>query len=165
MHPHPDSEKNNSLKCVVITVSDTRTIKDDDSGNLIKAMLRDAGHVTAGYQIVPDEPEEIVAQLKAWHKVDAFIFNGGTGISPRDRTIEAITGLLDPILPGFGELFRMLSYQTIGSRAMSSRAIAGVYREKLVFCLPGSTNGVKLGMEKLIIPELVHLSKQLRLPS
>ena len=162
MQPHPDPEKNNSLNCVVITISDTRTVKDDDSGNLIKAMLRDAGHITAGYQIIPDEPEEIVAQLTAWHKVDVFIFNGGTGISHRDRTIEAIAGLLDPTIPGFGELFRMLSYQTIGSRAMSSRAIAGVYQEKLVFCLPGSTNGVKLGMEKLIIPELVHLSKQVK---
>ena len=94
--------------------------------------------------------------------IDAVIFNGGTGIAPRDTTYDAIEHLLEKILPGFGELFRWLSYQEIGSRAIASRAVAGIYKSKLVFSLPGSTNAVKLAVEKLILPELVHLVLQLR---
>ncbi|TVQ47741.1 MAG: MogA/MoaB family molybdenum cofactor biosynthesis protein [Gloeocapsa sp. DLM2.Bin57] len=162
MQPHPDSNDKIALKCVVITVSDTRSFADDHSGNLIKSLLRDAGHLTVGYQIIPDLPGEIIAQLTTWQKVDVIILNGGTGISKRDQTVDVVEVVLEQILPGFGELFRMLSYQTIGSRAMASRAIAGVYQEKLIFCLPGSTNGVKLAMEKLIIPELIHLNQQIK---
>lgn len=164
MLPHPDPVNPTPLNCVVITVSDTRTQKDDRSGELIKSLLQQEGHLTVGYEIIPDEPETIAHQFQTWtnQAVDLLIFNGGTGISKRDRTVEVISGILEQTLPGFGELFRMLSYQSIGSRAMSSRAIAGVYQEKLVFCLPGSTNGVKLAMEKLILPELVHLSRQIK---
>ncbi len=161
MQPHPDSDNKTALKCLVITVSDTRTFADDRSGSLIKSLLRDGGHVTVGYQIIPDEPEEIILQLKTWQKVDVIIFNGGTGISKRDRTVEVIEGLLERTLPGFGEIFRMLSYQTIGSRAIASRSLAGVYQDKLIFCLPGSPDAVQLAMEKLIIPELIHLSQQI----
>lgn len=164
MLPHPDPVNPTPLNCVVITVSDTRTQEDDRSGELIKSLLQQEGHLTVGYEIIPDEPETIAHQFQTWtnQTVDVLIFNGGTGISKRDRTVEVISGILEQTLPGFGELFRMLSYQSIGSRAMSSRAIAGVYQEKLVFCLPGSTNGVKLAMEKLILPELVHLSRQIK---
>jgi molybdenum cofactor biosynthesis protein B len=94
--------------------------------------------------------------------VDVVIFNGGTGIAPRDTTYDAIENLLEKTLPGFGELFRFLSYQEIGSRAIASRAVAGVYRQKLIFSLPGSSNAVRLAMEKLILPELVHLLGQMR---
>ncbi|ELR96529.1 molybdenum cofactor biosynthesis protein B [Gloeocapsa sp. PCC 73106] len=164
MIPHPDPIAPTPLNCVVITVSDTRSPENDRSGELIKSFLQTGGHVTVGYRIIPDEPETIASELEVWETqaVDAFIFNGGTGISKRDRTVESVSGKLERIIPGFGELFRLLSYQSIGSRAMSSRAIAGVYQEKLVFCIPGSTNGVKLAMEKLILPELVHLSQQIK---
>jgi molybdenum cofactor biosynthesis protein B len=92
--------------------------------------------------------------------INAVIFNGGTGIAPRDTTYDTLEKLLEKTLPGFGELFRFLSYQEIGSRAMASRAVAGVYQGKIIFSLPGSSNAVRLGMEKLILPELVHLVKQ-----
>ncbi len=116
------------------------------------------------YTIVKDEPIEIQAQMEVLGRsdLDAVIFNGGTGIAPRDTTYDAIEGLLEKTLPGFGELFRWLSYQEIGSRAIASRAIAGVYQNKLVFSLPGSTNAVKLAMQQLILPELTHLVSQLR---
>jgi len=162
MQPHRDPENINPLQCVVITISDTRSFAEDNSGNLIKSLLREKGHIIIGYQIIPDEPEEITTQLKSWHTAEVIIFNGGTGISKRDRTVEAVSGLLEQTIPGFGEIFRLLSYQTIGSRAISSRAIAGVYQEKLVFCLPGSANAVKLAMEKLILPEIVHLTQQIK---
>ena len=152
------------IDCAVITVSDTRTPDTDSSGALIQQLLLAAGHKICRYQIVPDEPEQIRAQLAATitssPPIQAIIFNGGTGISPRDRTYEAISSLLTKTLPGFGEIFRLLSYQEIGSRAISSRAIAGTYQHLLVFSLPGSRGAVQLGMEKLIIPELIHLVTQ-----
>ena len=161
--PHPDPLAI-SIDCAVITVSDTRTPDTDSSGALIQQLLLAAGHRICRYQIVPDEPEQIRAQLAATittsPPIQAIIFNGGTGISPRDRTYEAISSLLTKTLPGFGEIFRLLSYQEIGSRAISSRAIAGTYQHLLVFSLPGSRGAVKLGMEKLILPELVHLVTQ-----
>jgi molybdopterin adenylyltransferase len=115
---------------------------------------------------VPDEPHVIQAklqQLGEQTEIKAVIFNGGTGIAPRDTTYDAIQALLDKELPGFGEIFRFLSYQEIGSRAIASRATAGIYRNLLVFSLPGSTNAVTLGMEKLIVPELVHLTGLLKM--
>ena len=161
--PHPDRVLI-EIGCAVITVSDTRTPDTDSSGALIKQLLLAAGHKVCLYQIVPDEPDQIRAQLAAAiaspTPIQAIVFNGGTGISPRDRTYEAISSLLTKILPGFGEIFRLLSYQEIGSRAISSRAIAGTYQHLLVFSLPGSRGAVQLGMEKLILPELVHLVTQ-----
>ncbi|MDJ0556729.1 MAG: MogA/MoaB family molybdenum cofactor biosynthesis protein [Microcoleaceae cyanobacterium MO_207.B10] len=161
--PHPNSEKV-SLCCAVITVSDTRTPETDKSGQLLQEMLKNSGHSIPEYTIIKDEKFEVVAQIKYLSQrddIDAIIFNGGTGIAPRDTTYDAIENLLEKILPGFGELFRWLSYQEIGSRAIASRTVAGTYQGKLVFSLPGSSNAVKLGMEKLILPELVHLRKQL----
>ena len=162
--PHPTPE-NISLSCAVITVSDTRTKETDKSGQLLQEMLRNAGHSVTAYIILKDEKLEVVEQLQHLCQIeviDAVILNGGTGVAPRDTTYDAIANLLEKTLPGFGELFRWLSYQEIGSRAIASRAFAGTYQGKLVFSLPGSSNAVKLGMEKLILPELVHLRGQLR---
>ena len=162
--PHPDSN-NMTVSCAVITVSDTRSPETDRSGQMIKQLLLDAGHTVGAYTIVKDEPDMIQAQMNALSQrsdLDAVIFNGGTGIASRDSTYDAIESLLEKTLPGFGELFRWLSYQEIGSRAIASRAIAGIYQSKLVFSLPGSTNAVQLAVQKLILPELVHLVTQLR---
>ena len=162
--PHPDPHPV-SVSCAVITVSDTRSRETDQSGQLIQQLLQTAGHRLVAYSIVRDEPDQIQAQLQAMclrDDLDAIIFNGGTGIAPRDTTYDAIERLLDKILPGFGELFRWLSYQEIGSRAIASRAIAGTCKTKLIFSLPGSTNAVRLAVEQLILPELPHLVTQLR---
>ncbi|NJM87542.1 MAG: molybdenum cofactor biosynthesis protein MoaB [Hydrococcus sp. RU_2_2] len=115
---------------------------------------------SAKHIIIPDEPTQIeqqLIQLCDRPDLNALVFNGGTGIAPRDTTYDALSGLLEKTLPGFGEIFRYLSYQEIGSRAIASRAIAGVYHRKLVFSLPGSSGAVKLALEKLILPELIHL--------
>ncbi|MGH7999602.1 MAG: MogA/MoaB family molybdenum cofactor biosynthesis protein [Brasilonema sp.] len=162
--PHPDSP-GITVKCAVVTVSDTRSKETDKSGQLIQELLRNAKHAIEAYTIVKDEPAQIQEQMERlgqYSSLDVVIFNGGTGIAPRDTTYDTIERMLEKILPGFGELFRFLSYQEIGSRAMASRAVAGVYQQKLIFSLPGSSNAVQLAMEKLILPELVHLVGQLR---
>lgn len=162
-HPHPDSVPI-TVNCAVITVSDTRSPETDKSGQLIQQLLFDAGHAVSFYTILKDEPQEIQSQLKTLGErtdVDAVIFNGGTGIAPRDTTYDALERLLEKTLPGFGEVFRFLSYQEIGSRAIASRAVAGVYQTKLVFSIPGSTGAVKLALQQLIVPELMHLVTQL----
>lgn len=162
--PHPDQE-GVALNCAVITISDTRDEETDKSGQLIQKLLIDSGHKIAAYRIVKDEPEAIknqIEQLAIDTPLDLYIFNGGTGIAPRDTAYDAISGLLEKTLPGFGEIFRHLSFQDIGSRAIASRAIAGVYQNKLVFSLPGSSNAVKLAMEKIILPEIIHLVEQLQ---
>jgi len=162
--PHPDSP-GMTLTCAVITVSDTRSPATDRSGQMIQQLLLDAGHTVGAYTIVKDEPTAIQTQMQVLgnsSELDAVIFNGGTGIAPRDTTYDAIESLLEKTLPGFGELFRWLSYREIGSRAIASRAIAGVYQSKLIFSVPGSTNAVKLAMQQLILPELAHLVSQLR---
>lgn len=161
--PHPD-QSSLKVNCAVITVSDTRSPETDRSGQLIGQLLLEAGHRVSVYQILKDEPAQIQAQLAELGQrsdVDAVIFNGGTGIAPRDTTYDALESLLDKTLPGFGEIFRFLSYQEIGSRAIASRAVAGIYRSKLVFSIPGSTAAVKLAVQQLILPELVHLVTQL----
>lgn len=162
LHPHPDQPHDaRSLRCGVLTISDTRTPATDTSGQFLRNALSDAGHQVALYQILPDEPDQIGALLQTWidtENVEAVICSGGTGIAPRDVTYDVIARLLDKELPGFGELFRMLSYQEIGSRAITSRATAGVYHNALIFSLPGSANAVKLATEKLILPELSHLT-------
>ncbi|HIK29433.1 MAG: MogA/MoaB family molybdenum cofactor biosynthesis protein [Oscillatoriaceae bacterium SKW80] len=154
-----------TVNCAVVTVSDTRNPETDSSGQLIQQCIESAGHRVTAYTIVKDEPESIQALLQGYSEgteIDVLIFNGGTGIAPRDTTYDALAGLLEKTLPGFGELFRFLSYQEIGTRAMASRACAGIYRNKLIFSLPGSPAAVKLAMEKLIIPEMVHLVNQMR---
>ena len=158
---HKEALKN--LKCAVVTISDTRTEENDDSGRAIRELLKSQGHEISDYTIVKDESEPIRnAVLKAMGTSDAVISNGGTGISPRDITIETLEPLMNRTVEGFGELFRSLSFDEIGSSAMLSRAIAGVVDKNLVFCLPGSPNAVKLAMEKLILPEMGHMLSQVR---
>lgn len=155
---HQEQAQALTARCAVVTVSDSRTEETDRSGSLLRSRLEKGGHQLAFYRIVPDEPrviEEIVDGLAG--KVDAVLMNGGTGISRRDRTYEVLSGKLEKPLPGFGELFRMLSYEEIGAGAMLSRATAGVYRDTLFFAMPGALNAVKLAAEELILPELKHL--------
>ena len=162
-NPHPDAGSI-TVNCAVITVSDTRSRDTDKSGQLIQQLLLNAGHTVRFYIILKDEPALIQSQLQALGErpdVDAVIFSGGTGIAPRDTTYDALEKLLEKTLPGFGEVFRFLSYQEIGSRAIASRAVAGVYQSKLVFSIPGSTGAVKLAVQQLILPELIHLVTQL----
>jgi molybdopterin adenylyltransferase len=141
----------------VITVSDTRTEDNDTSGSLIMEKLAAAGHTVTGFKIVPDEPDIIRLLLQDLPSgTQAVIINGGTGISKRDNTLEAVEAMLDKKLPGFGEIFRALSYAEIGASAMMSRATAGIMRGIAVMSVPGSTGAVKLAMEKLIIPEIAH---------
>jgi molybdenum cofactor biosynthesis protein B len=156
---HKEASKG-SVDCAVITVSDTRTEETDESGKIMKDLLAAAGHRVAHYEIVKDEPDQIrglLARLADSGKCQAVLLNGGTGISRRDTTYEAVASLLEKRLDGFGEIFRQLSYGEIGSGAMLSRATAGAYRDMIVFSTPGSRNAVRLAMEKLIVPELSHL--------
>jgi len=148
------------VTCMVITISDTRTKETDTSGQLIVKLLEQNGHTVTRKHIVADEPEAIRTLLQeaiALEDVRVVICHGGTGISLRDRSYEAIAALLEKRLDGFGELFRMLSYQDIGSAAMMSRAIAGIAEGTVIFSTPGSRGAVELAMEKLILPELGHL--------
>jgi molybdopterin adenylyltransferase len=147
-----------NLKVGVLTASDTRTLRDDKSGQLIKQMFEDAGHRVEFYRIVRDEAEVIAAIIvEHLSELDAMIVTGGTGVAPRDVTADVVKKLLGTELPGFGEIFRMLSYQEIGSAALASRALAGMRDGKFLAALPGSTGGCRLAMEKLILPELGHL--------
>jgi molybdenum cofactor biosynthesis protein B len=149
------------VRCVVCTVSDSKTLESDTSGQLIRELLTGAGHEVVRHHLVRDEPQEVHAVLHqaCIHPgVQAVIFTGGTGIAPRDQTVEAIEALLEKRLPGFGELFRMLSYQEIGSAAMLSRAQAGIRAGRAVFCLPGSPAACRLAVERLILPELSHIA-------
>jgi molybdopterin adenylyltransferase len=151
------------VSCYVLTVSDTRTEADDQSGQAIIELLTAAGHIVAGHRIVRDEPADVERMLLdqlANGDVHAIITTGGTGITSRDSTFEAIDRLLDKRLDGFGELFRMLSFNEIGPAAMMSRATAGVARGKIIVALPGSEDAVRLAMTELIIPELGHLVQQ-----
>jgi molybdopterin adenylyltransferase len=163
VHEHKHKQ-GRPLRVGVITVSDSRTESTDGSGALIRELLAGAGHDVAYYEIMPDESRRISAAVTAHRaELDAIVINGGTGISPRDQTYEAVKGLLDKELDGFGELFRMLSYQEIGSAAFLSRATAGVSAGKILVSLPGSTAACRLGLEKLLLPELGHMANLLGL--
>lgn len=154
-----------SVGCFVLTVSDTRDESSDQSGQLIKNLLAEQGHPLVGYRIVKDEPAEIESLLKqtlANSAVEAVVVNGGTGIAPRDGTYEVIDRFLEKRLDGFGEIFRFLSYQDIGSAAIMSRAVAGSAKGKVLISLPGSRGAVELAMRRLILPELGHLVSQLQ---
>ena len=149
---------------MVITCSDTRTPETDTSGFRIMRMLKAAGHTVVAYHLVKDEPSKIKAKIKSGvtnKKIQAIIINGGTGISRRDSTFEAVDAMLEKRLDGFGEVFRYLTYQEIGSPAIMSRATAGIIKGRILFSTPGSENAVHLAMEKLILPELGHLVKEL----
>lgn len=164
VHEHKERAKR-SVRCWVITVSDTRDESTDTSGQTIKRYLADEGHQATGYQIVKDEPaqiEALLAEALATSEVEAVIVNGGTGIAPRDGTYEVVSRFLDKKLDGFGEIFRYLSYLDIGSAAIMSRAAAGTARGKVLISLPGSQGAVTLAMEKLILPEIRHMVSQLQ---
>jgi molybdenum cofactor biosynthesis protein B len=151
------------VTCAILTVSDTRTPETDTSGAIARDLLVRAGHRVVTHEILPDEPERVRARVEGWlGDVEAVVVNGGTGLAPRDTTYEAIVGLLDKRLDGFGELFRMLSYEQIGAAAMLSRAVAGVARGTVVVSMPGSTAAVELAMSKLVLPELGHMVKLAR---
>ena len=156
---HRAAAADRRARCAVLTVSDTRTPETDKGGRLIIDQLEAAGHEAVEYQIVRDEPAQIENQLRAWldAKPDVILTTGGTGISSRDTTVEVARCLLDKELEGFGELFRMLSYEEVGAAAMLSRAVSGLAGDTLLFTLPGSTNAVGLALTKLILPELPHL--------
>lgn len=152
-----------SIGCWVLTVSDTKTPETDTSGEVIRRLLLEAGHRVIGSAIVRDEPKDVqrvIREACANDEVGAVIATGGTGITSRDSTYEAIEVLLDKRLPGFGELFRMLSYQEVGAAAMLSRAQLGVHARRIVVSLPGSPNACRLALEKLVIPELSHLIRE-----
>ena len=149
----------------VLTVSDTRTPETDKSGARLRQLLADEGHMLAAYEILRDEPQAIGALVASWcasGTIDVVLTNGGTGIGPRDGTFEAIAALIERPLPGFGELFRMLSWSEVGPAAMLSRACAGVRGRTLIFSMPGSTNAVEVAATKLILPELRHLVLEMR---
>jgi molybdopterin adenylyltransferase len=150
-----------SVRCFVLTISDTRTPATDTSGNAIVSALESAGHVIDGRNIVKDDAAAVQQAVKA-ASAEVVITTGGTGITSRDDTYEALSAMFDKTLDGFGELFRMLSYEQIGSAAMMSRACAGVMGRTAVFSLPGSEHAVRLAMEKLILPEMGHIVRELR---
>ena len=161
-HVHHKADAPQSIRCFVITVSDTRTADTDASGAAIADALRTAGHDVVGRTIVKDNPVSVrnTIERQLATPTQVVITTGGTGITSRDSTFEAIDGLLQKRLDGFGELFRMLSYQEIGPSAMMSRATAGLAHGRIVISLPGSERAVRLAMERLVIPELGHLVQQ-----
>jgi molybdenum cofactor biosynthesis protein B len=158
---HHEKAGHNPITVAIVTVSDTRTPETDNNKHYLEARLTELGHRVAAYRLIKDEPDQVAAvldELAAMDGVQLILFNGGTGISPRDTTYDVISRKLEKNLPGFGELFRLISYQDIGPAAMMSRATAGVYHQRFVVSMPGSTNAVKTAMEKLILPEINHLA-------
>ena len=162
-HHQHRAEAPATVRVGVITASDTRGEAEDGSGRFLRESIAAAGHALASYAVVRDEPDAIRAALTAAAAAgaEAIVINGGTGIASRDRTYEAVAGLLEKRLDGFGELFRMLSYEDIGSAAMLSRATAGVAAGCVIFMLPGSEAAVRLAMTRLILPELGHIAREL----
>jgi molybdenum cofactor biosynthesis protein B len=164
----PDEHKANApraIGCWVLTISDSKTPETDTSGTLIRGLLTGAGHQVVGSAIVRDEPadvQRVVREACAETAVQAVIMTGGTGITSRDSTFEAVEAMLEKRLPGFGELFRMLSYHEVGGAAMLSRAQMGIARGRIIVSLPGSPNACRLALEKLLLPELGHLVRELR---
>lgn len=149
------------VSVAIVTVSDSRTPETDTNKHYLERRLAESGHIAAGYRLIKDEPDQVAAALDefaARPDVRLILFNGGTGISPRDTTFDVISRKLEKALPGFGELFRMLSFQEVGAAAMLSRATAGVYRGTFVASVPGSPNAVEVAFEKLILPEINHLA-------
>jgi molybdenum cofactor biosynthesis protein B len=154
-----------SVACAVVTVSDTRTLATDRSGRQLRAALERAGHAVVEHVIVKDDPGRLRARLRSIHRrgrARVVVMSGGTGIAPRDRTFEAIDALLEKRLPGFGELFRMLSYRQVGPAAMLSRATAGIWHGLVLFSVPGSPDAVRLATRRLILPELRHVAGLVR---
>ena len=163
-HEEHRREGPRAVRVFVVTASDSRGEDEDASGAFLREAVARSGHELVGYRVVKDEPDRIRAALDeaAAARADAVIVNGGTGIAARDRTHEAVAALLEKRIDGFGELFRSLSYAEIGSAAMLSRAVGGVWRGRVVFSVPGSTAAVRLAWEKLIGPELGHAVREIR---
>jgi molybdopterin adenylyltransferase len=158
---HREKAGEGAITVGIVTVSDTRTPATDENHKYIEARLTELGHTVGAYRLIKDEAEQVAAvldELCTLPGVQIVLFNGGTGIAPRDRTYDVVSRKLEKTLPGFGELFRMLSYDEVGAAAMLSRATAGVYRNTVVFSMPGSNNAVRTALEKLILPELNHLA-------
>lgn len=164
----PDQHRQDApqvVGCAVITVSDTRTLETDAGGQTAVDLLQGAGHRVLVREIIPDEPEqmrELLMGLRDREDVDAVLMTGGTGLSERDQTVETVSGLLDKPLPGYGELFRMLSYEVIGPAAMLSRATGGLIGRTVLLTMPGSQAAVRLALEEIILPELGHLVREAR---
>lgn len=153
-----------AVRCAILTISDTRTPATDTSGRAIRELLEAAGHVVADQRIVRDEPADISLAIAGWAAqgdIRLIITTGGTGIARRDSSVEAIAALFSTDLPGFGELFRMLSYEDVGPGAMLSRAAAGIVHASAVFVLPGSEGAVRLALTRLILPQASHLAREL----
>jgi molybdenum cofactor biosynthesis protein B len=155
------------VRVALVTVSDTRTEDNDTAGRAARALVEQASHEVASYRILRDEPDAVAAHVRALCEtggsdVEAVVTCGGTGLSARDRTFEALHGLFEREIPGFGELFRMLSFAQIGAAAMLSRASAGLYRGVPIFACPGSEAAVRLALERLILPELGHIVREAR---
>ena len=154
-----------SVRCAVITVSDTRTLETDTGGQGVIDHLTAAGHTVAHREIIPDEPgrmRPLLQSLASRDDIDAILLTGGTGITRRDQTYETVSALLEKPLPGYGEIFRLLSYQEIGPAAILSRAVGGLIGGKVVLTMPGSPAAVRLAMEKIIVPQLPHLMREAR---
>ena len=151
------------IRCAVVTLSDTRTLETDTSGLEIMKLLQQKQYLCVERKLIPDDPERLgplLESLARQSNINAILLTGGTGISPRDQTYECILGLLDRVIPGFGELFRMLSYEEIGSASLLSRAIGGLIGTTVVLSMPGSRGAVQLAMTKIILPELGHLVRE-----
>ncbi|MFC2047946.1 molybdenum cofactor biosynthesis protein B [Chloroflexota bacterium] len=161
-HEHKEKAPR-SLNCAVLTISDTRTEQNDDSGRIIKQKLSENGHQVISYAVLKDETNSIknkIDELLGQEKLQVIITNGGTGVSYRDVTVETIDSILEKKLDGFGELFRFLTYQEIGTPSIMSRAVGGVARGKVILCLPGSPGAAKLAMDKIILPEIGHMVRE-----
>ncbi len=156
---HALAEGQGPIPVAIVTVSDTRTPETDVNAAYLREQLVASGHRLADYRLIKDEPMQIAGVLDELVAGEArlILFNGGTGIARRDTTFDALSARLEKVLPGFGEIFRMLSYEQVGAAAMLSRAVAGVYRGRVVISTPGSPAAVQLAWEKLIAPEMQHL--------
>lgn len=162
---HQQASAKLSVGFAVITLSDTRTTETDSSGKLIREKLAADGHRLIAHRLIRDEPTELNSILDDWlldTQIDVIITNGGTGLSQRDHTIDVIESQFERLIPGFGELFRMLSYREIGAAALLSRSTAGIARGKLLVALPGSTNAVRLALDELLVRQIRHIVRELR---
>ena len=163
--PHGAHDAREAIGFGLLTVSDTRTAGDDESGRVMRELVLHAGHDVYASAIVPDDPPAVADRVLSWAldpSCETIVASGGTGLSARDHTVEAVTGAFDVRIDGFGELFRQLSFAEIGTRAMLTRAIAGIVRGTPVFLLPGSPAAVRLGLTRLILPEIAHVVGELR---
>jgi molybdenum cofactor biosynthesis protein B len=164
-HKQHESQGPPSVRCAVITVSDTRTVESDTGGKTVIDHLTAGGHSVVSRDIIPDEPDRmqpLLIALAGRDDVDVILLTGGTGITSRDQTYETVTSLLDKPLPGYGEVFRMLSFQDIGPAAILSRAVGGLIGRKVVLTMPGSPAAVRLAMDRVIVPQLSHLVREAR---